>query len=46
MNILKVEQVLSLYRIEKKQQIDELTKKFENLQSFKHDFTQKAEFLY
>ena len=45
-SILRLSQELALYRTEKKQAVEDLIKKVEAFSSMKHDFNQKAEFLY
>jgi hypothetical protein len=43
---VELSQELGLYRAEKVKALEEIGKKTDTLMSFKHDFTQKAEFLY
>ena len=44
--ITSVQQELNLYRVEKQAAVSDLQQKVQDLHQYKHDFNQKAEFLY
>lgn len=45
-SLVELSQQLGLYRVEKVKAVEELAKKTDTLLLMKHEFTQKAEFLY